>query len=105
MKITQKGPADTDLTQLVQKDKLSGPARGDADTKTQQSAESARVNISPEARKLQRIAELARTGDELRADKVKKIKEEIDKGVYQADSTEVSKSIVRGEIARLLEKK
>jgi flagellar biosynthesis anti-sigma factor FlgM len=105
MKITQKGPADTDLTQLVKSDKISGPARGEGDKKTQQSNDSARVNISPEARQLQRIAELARTGDELRAEKVKKIKEEIGNGTYHADSTDVSKSIVRGEVARLLEKK
>jgi anti-sigma28 factor (negative regulator of flagellin synthesis) len=48
---------------------------------------------------------LARTGDDLRAEKVKNIKEMINQGTYQADSTAVSKSIVRSEIARLLEKK
>ena len=105
MKITQKGPADTDLTQLVKSDKVSGPARGEGDTKAQQSSDSARINISPEARQLQRIAELARTGDDMRAEKVRKIKEEIESGVYHADSIDVSKSIVRGEVARLLEKK
>lgn len=105
MKITQKGPADADLTQLVKSDKVAGPARGDADTKARQSGDSATVNISPEARQLQRIAELARTGDDLRAEKVKNIKEMISQGTYQADSTAVSKSIVRSEVARLLEKK
>jgi negative regulator of flagellin synthesis FlgM len=105
MKITQKGPADADITQLVKKDKVAGPTRGDGDIRTQQSNDSAKVNISPEARKLQRVAELARTGDELRADKVKKIKEEIESGTYHADSMDVSKSIARSEVARLLEKK
>ena len=105
MKITQKGPADADLTQLVKQDKVAGPGRANADAKTQQSGESATVNISKEARELQRIAELARAGDNLRAEKVKNIKEKIDQGTYQADSTDVSKSIIRSEIARLLEKK
>jgi len=105
MKITQKGPADADLTQLVKSDKVAGPARGDADTKAQQSGDSATVNISAEARQLQRITELARTGDDLRAEKVKNLKEMINQGTYQADSTAVSKSIVRSEVARLLEKK
>lgn len=105
MKITQKGPADADLTQLVKKEKISGPAQPEGDVKAHQSSGSARVSISPEARHLQRIAELARTGDELRAERVKKIKEEIDSGAYHADSIEVSKSIVRGEVARLLDKK
>jgi flagellar biosynthesis anti-sigma factor FlgM len=105
MKITQKGPADADLTQLVKNDKAAGPKRGTADAKTQQSGESATVNISPEARQLQRIAELAQAGDNLRAEKVKNIKEQINQGTYEADSTAVSKSIVRSEVARLLEKK
>ena len=105
MKITQKGHADADLTQLVKKDKLAGPARGDANTTTQQSADSAKINISPEARQLQRVAELARTGDNLRAEKVKNIKEKINQGTYKANSTDVSKSIVRSEITRLMEKK
>jgi len=105
MKITQKGPADADLTKLVKKDKVAGPGRGNADTKTQQSGESATVNISAEARHLQRVAELARAGDNLRAEKVKNIKEKINQGTYEADSTDVSKSVVRSEIARLLEKK
>ena len=105
MKITQKGPADADLTQLVKNDKVAGPGRGDADTKAQQSGESATVNISAEARQLQRIAELARAGDNLRAEKVKNIKEKINQGTYEADSTDVSTSIIRSEVARLLEKK
>ncbi len=105
MKITQKGPADTDLTQIVKKDKVAGPGRANSDTKAQESSASATVNISPEARQLQRIAELARASDDARAEKVKKIKEQIQQGTYDANSNEVSKSIVRSEIARLLEKK
>lgn len=105
MKITQKGSADTDLTQLVKNDKLAESRRGSADAKTKESGDSATVNISAEARQLQRVAELAGAGDNLRAEKVKNIKEKVHQGTYKADSTEVSKSIVRSEIARLLEKK
>ncbi len=105
MKITQKGPAETELTQLVKKEQPAGPGRANSDVKSQQSTDSSTVNISPEARQLQRLAELAQTGDDLRAEKVKKIKEQISQGTYEADSTAVSKSIVRSEIARLLKKK
>jgi flagellar biosynthesis anti-sigma factor FlgM len=63
------------------------------------------VQISPEARKLQRIAELAQKGDELRAEKVKALKEQIDDGSYNVASEDVAKSIVRSEVARILEKK
>jgi len=103
MKITQRGPADADLSQLVQNDKAVNQVRQNSEPKVQQSGESARVNISKEARELQRIAELANTGDELRAQKVNHIKEQIAKGDYHADPQEVSKSIIRSEVSRILE--
>jgi len=105
MKITQRGPADTDLSQLVQNDKTVNRVRRNFDPKVQQSGESAKVNISKEARDLQRIAELARTGDELRAQKVQQIKDQIARGNYNADPQEVSKSIIRSEVSDMLQNK
>jgi len=75
------------------------------DLKIQQSRESARVNISKKAREFQRIAGLVRTGNELRSQKVKQIKERVSKGDYNVDAQEVSKSIIRSEVFRILEKK
>ena len=75
------------------------------DLKIQQSRESARVNISKKAREFQRIAGLVRTGNELRSQKVKQIKERVSKGDYKVDAQEVSKSIIRSEVFRILEKK
>lgn len=75
------------------------------DLKIQQSRESARVNISKKAREFQRIAGLVRTGNELRSQKVKQIKERVSKGDYNVDAQEVSKSIIRSEVSRILEKK
>ena len=103
MKITRRSPADTDLSQRVQNDKSVNVIRKDSQPKIQQAGESAKVNISKEARALQRIAELARTGDELRAQKVNQIKEQISKGEYRADPVDVSKSIVRSEVSRIFE--
>jgi flagellar biosynthesis anti-sigma factor FlgM len=105
MKITQKGPADPELSQLIQNDKALGSVRREGDAKVQQERESTKVNISPEARKLQRVAELARAGDELRAEKVRQLKEQVDSRQYQVDSKDVAKSIARSEVSRLLEKK
>jgi flagellar biosynthesis anti-sigma factor FlgM len=105
MKITQRGPADTDLSQLVQNDKTVNQAKKNSEPKVQQTGESTRINISKEARQLQRIAELARTGDELRAQKVNHVKEQIAKGQYSADPLQVSKSIIRSEVSRILENK
>ena len=105
MNITQKGPADPELAQLVSNDNEMGSAGREVDVKAQPSGESAEVDISPEARKLQRVAELARTGDQLRAEKVKQIKEKIAADQFQVDSKEVAKSIARSELSRLLEKK
>ena len=105
MKIIQRGPADTDLSQRIKNEKTANQVGRDADPKAQESGKSAKVNISKEARELQRIAELARTGDELRAQKVKQIKDQVAKGNYNVDAQEVSKSIIRSEVSRILEKK
>jgi flagellar biosynthesis anti-sigma factor FlgM len=104
MKISQKGLADTDLSQAVQNDKPVRASQRDGEGKVQRNAESAKVNISAEARELQRIAELAEAGNKARAEKVQRIKEELEAGTYQPDATDVAKSILRGEVGRLLEK-
>jgi flagellar biosynthesis anti-sigma factor FlgM len=101
MKITHRGPADTDISQLVHNDKSVGKKQT-AEAKTQHGGESAKVNISQQARDLQKIAELARTGDELRAQKVRLIKEQMASGEYNAAPDEVAKSILRSEVTRLI---
>ena len=101
MKITQRGPADNDIPQLVQNEKSVGQKKA-ADLKSQQSGGSATVNISQEARDLQKVAELARAGEELRADKIRKIKEQVVAGEYHVESKDVAKSILRSEVIRLL---
>jgi negative regulator of flagellin synthesis FlgM len=105
MKITPKGPGDADLSQAVQNDKKVASSGTGKNSATQRNSESASVQISPEARKLQRIAELAQKGDELRTEKVKALKEQIDAGNYSVDSEDLAKSIVRSEVARIFEKK
>jgi flagellar biosynthesis anti-sigma factor FlgM len=105
MKVIQKGPSDAELSQLVQNDKTLGRIRRDRSGEVVQSGESAKVDISREARELQRIAELARQGDELRAERVKQLKESIAKGEYAVDAEEIAKSIIRSEVSRHLEKK
>jgi flagellar biosynthesis anti-sigma factor FlgM len=101
MKIIQRGPADTDLSQLVHNDKSVSQKQA-GDVKTHPSGESAKVNISQEARDLQKIAELARAGDELRADKLRKIKDQVAAGQYHIDSEDLATSILRSEVTRLL---
>lgn len=105
MKISQKGPADAELNRAVQNDKTVGGTRREGDATVQKERGSSRVDISPQARKLQRIAELAKSGDELRAEKVKQLKEQVNSGQYQPDSKDVAKSIARSEVARLLDEK
>lgn len=105
MKVTHKGPSEADLSQLIQNDKAVDRVRRDKRSEVGQSGESAKINISQEARELQRIAELARKGDELRAEKVQHLKQVIAKGEYEIDAQEVAKSIVRSEVSRHLEKK
>ncbi len=103
MKITPKGSGDAELT--VQSEKKVGLTRQEKEPAGKTSGGASSVEISAEARRLQEIAELAQKGDELRAEKVKALKEQIDAGTYQVDSAEVAKSIARSEVARALEKK
>jgi negative regulator of flagellin synthesis FlgM len=105
MKITHRGPADADLSQLVQNDKAIGQAKRDQESKPEQSTGSSKVQISQAARELQKVAELGRAGDDLRAQKVQQLKEQIDQGTYKPDPLEVAKSILRSEVSSLLEKK
>ncbi|HEY2919241.1 MAG TPA: flagellar biosynthesis anti-sigma factor FlgM [Candidatus Binatia bacterium] len=105
MKITEKGPADVDLSELMQNDKVVGSVRREEDAKVRQDGESAKVDIFSKARKLQRVTELACKGDQLRADRVRQIKKQIKTDQHQVDSKEVAKSIVRSEVSRLLDKK
>ena len=105
MKITHKGPADVDFSQLVQNDKAIGKAQRGAEPKSEQSAGSSKVQISQAAREMQKVAELAHTGNELRAQHVQRIKEQIEQGTYKPDPIEVAKSILRSEISSLLERK
>jgi len=103
MKITQRGPTDADLSQRVQSEKAVSPSQRGSSAQVQQSNAPAQVNISNEARQLQRVAELARRGDELRSQKVSQVKEQIANGQYQPDSKEISKSIVRAQVSDLLQ--
>ena len=104
MKITPKGP-DTELSQAIQNDKKVGISRQDSDATAHKSSGSASVKISPEARKLQRVAELAQKGDELRADKVKALKAQVESGQFNVPAADVAKDIVRAETSRLFENK
>lgn len=105
MKIIPKGAEPSDLSKIPPKDKKTAVGRAGDDPAAQPSGASASVNISPEARQLQRIAELARKGDELRSAKVDALKERIASGDYQIDDQELAKSIARAEVTRLLDKK
>jgi flagellar biosynthesis anti-sigma factor FlgM len=104
MKVPHAGRMAPNLSQLIQNDRATGQTGRDKRTEVSETRELTKVNIFKEARELKRIAELARKGDELRAEKVRQIKEIIVKGEYKFDSQEVAKSIIRTEVSRHLEK-
>jgi len=105
MEVIHKGRPGTELFQLIQNGKAAGQAGRDKRTEVGPTVESAKVNISKEAREPQRIArQMARKGDELLAEKVRQVKEMIAKGGYEVDPREVAKSIIRTEISWHLEK-
>jgi flagellar biosynthesis anti-sigma factor FlgM len=61
--------------------------------------------VSLDTYRRQKMASLAKQRNEPRAEKIKKIKEQIEQGTYHVDASEVAKSVVRSEISRLLGKK
>ena len=100
MKLTHKVPADSALSQSIQNDRVVGRVRRDKGAEVAQTAGSVKFNIFKEAWESQRIAEFARQGDELRAEKVKRVKEMIAQGKYEVDAQEVAKSILRAQPAK-----
>lgn len=69
-----------------------------------QNRELAKVDTSEQTWELQRIAELARKGEELRAKRVRQIKQSIVKGEYKVEAQEVARSMIRTEMSRHREK-
>jgi len=105
MKIIHRPPVDADLSQRIQNDKLTGQVRSERSQDAQPSGDSSKVNISKAGRELQRVAELARAGDEIRAQKVQQLKQQIADGNYRVDSKDISRSIIRSEVSRLFHDK
>ena len=105
MRIADKGPVDINVSQLVRGEPAVSSTR-DRDDKRQveQIGDAAQVSISAEARKLQKVIALAERGDELRAEKLQQLKEQIENGTYHVEAADVAKSVARHEISRLLGK-
>lgn len=103
MKITSKDLVDSGISQVVKNDKGVAPNRSEGG-KESDSGSPAKISISAEARYLQKAAELASRGDEIRAEKVRNIKDQLQQGTYRVEAGDVAKSVARSEIARLLGK-
>jgi negative regulator of flagellin synthesis FlgM len=104
MRIADKGPLDINVSQLVRGEPTAAPRDREDKRAVEQTGDAAQVSISAEARKLQKVVALAERGDELRAEKVRQLKEQIENGTYHVEAAEVAKSMTRHEISRLLGK-
>lgn len=105
MRIADKGPIETNVSQLVRGESAVSASRDRNDKRqVEQTGDAAQVSISAEARKLQKVVALSEKGDDLRAEKLRQIKEQIDQGTYHVEAGEVAKSVARHEISRLLGK-
>lgn len=105
MRIADKGPLDINVSQLVRGEPAAAAPRDRNDKRAvEQTGDAAQVSISAEARKLQKVVALAERGDELRTEKVRQLKEQIENGTYHVEAADVAKSMTRHEISRLLEK-
>jgi flagellar biosynthesis anti-sigma factor FlgM len=102
MKVNERGPAETVVGELARSrdPREAEAARG---TREKGSAEdAARVTISKDARRLQRVVSLAQEGDELRSEKVRRLKAAIEQGTYEVPARDAARAIVGHELARLL---
>jgi negative regulator of flagellin synthesis FlgM len=105
MRIADKGPVDVNVSQLVRGESAVSAARSKDDKRqVKQADHAAQVSISAEARKLQHVVALAEHGDELRAEKLRQLKEQIENGTYHVDARDVAQSVARHEVSRLLGK-
>jgi flagellar biosynthesis anti-sigma factor FlgM len=103
MRVADKGPVDINISQLGRGEPPVAAARNQNEKpQAEQTGDVAQVSISAEARKLQKVATLAERGDNLRAEKLRQLKEQIDNGTYQVASADVANSIARHEISKLL---
>ena len=100
--LVKSGLGDVGLSQLIRNDKKVGLFQQPKEEVKDTYSDAAQVNISREARHLQRLGVLAQQGDELRAEKVSRIKEQIRRGEYHVDAVEVATAIVRSDISWLL---
>jgi flagellar biosynthesis anti-sigma factor FlgM len=100
--VTTSESGGVDLTQQAQRNNKVVSLRQYAGMKRRGRDDAAQVDISTEARQLQHLSFLLQHGDEGRAAKVMKLKEQIARGEYQVASLEVAKALVRSEISRLL---
>jgi negative regulator of flagellin synthesis FlgM len=103
MKIADKGPVDINISQLGRGEPTVSAARNhDKKRQAEQTGDVAQVSISAEARKLQKVVTLAERGDNLRTEKLRQLKEQIDNGTYHVEAEDVAKSIARHDISKLL---
>ena len=101
MKIGDKGPLDIGLPQVIKDGKPASSVKEKEGGGVQGSEGATKVSISFEARQLQKVAVLAQQGDELRADKVNRLKEQILRGDFHVEATELAGDLLRSEIVRL----
>ncbi len=105
MRIADKGPIDISTSHSVRGESSVTEARGQTrERQVAQKDNAAQVSISAEARQLQKVVELSGRGDELRAEKLRQLKEQIDSGAYHVEAKDVAQSTARHEISRLLGK-
>ncbi len=100
MKVNDQGPVSIDTVRPVKDG--GGLFSPQEPKKVKQPAEIVRVSFSEGARRLQKVAALAKKGEDLRADRVRRLKEEIEQGTFRVEAADVAKALLRSEVSRLL---
>jgi flagellar biosynthesis anti-sigma factor FlgM len=99
MKIGDRGPTDL---RVVPPERDGAPPAAPPKEKKVEVGVAARVEISPAARRLQAVSALIAEADRARAERVREIKERLERGEYRIEAGAVAAAMARSEIVWLL---
>lgn len=99
MKVGDRGPTDL---KIVPPERDGAPPAAQPKEKKSELGAAARVDISPAARRLQGVTELIAEADRARAERVRDIRERLERGEYRIEAGAVAAAMARSEIVWLL---
>ena len=93
MKINDEKNINNEKLKNIKDTRDKNPAKA-KDLSQPESGLTDRVELSPQARKLQKIIEIVKETPDIRGEKIRELKQAIESGTYQADSKEIAEKMI-----------